>query len=70
LERELIEAVMRECGGTKVTAALRLGINRNTLHKKWEEYRAQKDRDGTLPDGDATRVAASDAASAAGDDAR
>lgn len=40
VERELIEEVMRECGGTKVTAALRLGINRNTLHKKWEEYQA------------------------------
>src|SRR4029077_16189286 len=34
LERELIEEVMRECGGTKVAAADRLGINRNTLHKK------------------------------------
>ena len=30
---------MRECGGTQVTAAKRLGINRNTLHKKWEQYK-------------------------------
>ena len=31
--------VMRDCGGTQVTAAKRLGINRNTLHKKWEQYK-------------------------------
>jgi Nif-specific regulatory protein len=49
LERELIEEVMRECGGTKVTAALRLGINRNTLHKKWEEYQAATSRDAAAP---------------------
>ena len=41
LERELIEEVMRQCDGTKVKAADRLGINRNTLHKKWEEYERQ-----------------------------
>jgi transcriptional regulator with PAS, ATPase and Fis domain len=40
LERALIEEVMRECGGTQVKAADRLGINRNTLHKKWEEYKS------------------------------
>ena len=40
VERALIEEVMRECGGTQVTAAKRLGINRNTLHKKWEQYKA------------------------------
>jgi transcriptional regulator with PAS, ATPase and Fis domain len=44
LERELIEEVMRECGGTKVTAADRLGINRNTLHKKLDEYRKKDAR--------------------------
>ncbi len=38
VERVLIEEVMRECG-TQVRAAERLGINRNTLHKKWEQYR-------------------------------
>lgn len=38
LERELIEAVMRE-RGTQVKAADRLGINRNTLHKKLEKYK-------------------------------
>lgn len=39
VERDLIEEVMRECGEVQVKAAERLGINRNTLHKKWEKYR-------------------------------
>ncbi len=43
LERALIEEVMRQCDGVKVTAADRLGINRNTLHKKLEGYE-QDDR--------------------------
>jgi Nif-specific regulatory protein len=43
LERELIEAVMRECG-TQVKAADRLGINRNTLHKKLEKYKLDDSR--------------------------
>jgi transcriptional regulator with PAS, ATPase and Fis domain len=38
LERELINQVMKLCGNVKITAADRLGINRNTLHKKLEEY--------------------------------
>ncbi|MBY0512479.1 MAG: sigma-54 dependent transcriptional regulator [Gemmataceae bacterium] len=41
LERELIEEVMRLCDGTQIKAADRLGINRNTLHKKLEQYRAE-----------------------------
>jgi transcriptional regulator with PAS, ATPase and Fis domain len=49
LERELIEEVMRECGGTKVAAADRLGINRNTLHKKLDEYRKTDARPATGP---------------------
>jgi Nif-specific regulatory protein len=40
VERALIEEVMRDCGGTQITAAKRLGINRNTLHKKWEQYKS------------------------------
>jgi transcriptional regulator with PAS, ATPase and Fis domain len=38
VERELIEQVMRQCDGVQVKAAQRLGINRNTLHKKLEEF--------------------------------
>src|SRR5262245_45588195 len=48
VERELIEEVMRECGEVQVKAAERLGINRNTLHKKWEEYR-KADTSATAP---------------------
>jgi DNA-binding NtrC family response regulator len=43
VERELIEAVLRESGDNQVKAAQRLGINRNTLHKKREEYRKADD---------------------------
>jgi Nif-specific regulatory protein len=39
VERELIEEVLRESGDNQVKAAQRLGINRNTLHKKREQYR-------------------------------
>ena len=39
VERELIEQVMKQCEGVQVKAALRLGINRNTLHKKYDEFR-------------------------------
>ncbi len=46
VERELIEQVMAECGGTQVKAADRLGINRNTLHKKVSDYQ-KKGRDGS-----------------------
>jgi Nif-specific regulatory protein len=38
LERELIEEVLRQCDGVQVAAADRLGINRNTLHKKREQF--------------------------------
>ncbi|HYH64707.1 MAG TPA: sigma-54 dependent transcriptional regulator [Urbifossiella sp.] len=44
LERELIEEVMRQCGDVQIKAADRLGINRNTLHKKLEQYRADDAR--------------------------
>jgi DNA-binding NtrC family response regulator len=43
VERELIEQVMLQCDGVKVTAADRLGINRNTLHKKLAQYRIDGD---------------------------
>jgi transcriptional regulator with PAS, ATPase and Fis domain len=38
VERELIEQVLQACGDVQVKAAARLGINRNTLHKKVSEY--------------------------------
>jgi transcriptional regulator with PAS, ATPase and Fis domain len=50
LERELIEEVMRESGRTQVKAADRLGINRNTLHKKLEEYKADDSRTSSQPE--------------------
>ncbi len=38
IERELILQVLRSCQGIQTKAATRLGINRNTLHKKIEDY--------------------------------
>jgi transcriptional regulator with PAS, ATPase and Fis domain len=38
VERELIEEVLRQCDDVQVKAAARLGINRNTLHKKVSDY--------------------------------
>jgi len=38
VERELIEQVLQMCDGVQVAAAKRLGINRNTLHKKLSKF--------------------------------
>lgn len=38
VERELLAQMLRQCQGVQIKAAERLGINRNTLHKKVEEY--------------------------------
>lgn len=38
VERELLLQVLRECQGVQTRAATRLGINRNTLHKKIDDY--------------------------------
>jgi DNA-binding NtrC family response regulator len=39
VERELIQQVLQSCDRVQIKAAFRLGINRNTLHKKLSEYR-------------------------------
>jgi DNA-binding NtrC family response regulator len=38
VEREVIAQVLHESGGVQIKAASRLGINRNTLHKKLKQY--------------------------------
>jgi DNA-binding NtrC family response regulator len=43
VERELIGHVMGLCNGVQVTAARRLGVNRNTLHKKVDEHQLRRD---------------------------
>ena len=47
VERELIEQVLASCERVQIKAAARLGINRNTLHKKLAEFRI--DENGTAP---------------------
>jgi DNA-binding protein Fis len=42
VERELIYQVMKSCNNVQTKAASRLGINRNTLHKKLKEYDFEK----------------------------
>jgi len=42
VERELIAQVMTACDNVQTKAAARLGINRNTLHKKLKEYELEK----------------------------
>lgn len=39
VEREVILQVLRHCQGVQTRTATRLGINRNTLHKKIDEYK-------------------------------
>ncbi len=42
VERELIAQVMAACDNVQTKAAARLGINRNTLHKKLKQYGLEK----------------------------
>jgi DNA-binding NtrC family response regulator len=42
VERELIAQVMLTCNNVQTKAATKLGINRNTLHKKLKEYGLEK----------------------------
>jgi len=48
LERELIEETLRQTGDVQVKAAERLGINRNTLHKKLDQFK-DEDRSTAEP---------------------
>jgi DNA-binding protein Fis len=50
LERELIEQVMHQTNGVLVKAAARLGINRNTLHKKLSEFNMEPSPKAVTPD--------------------
>ncbi len=43
VERELIAQVMAACDNVQTKAAVRLGMNRNTLHKKLREYGFEKE---------------------------
>jgi DNA-binding NtrC family response regulator len=47
VEKELIQQMLQTCDRVQIKAAARLGINRNTLHKKLSEYRLG-DADATL----------------------
>jgi DNA-binding NtrC family response regulator len=47
VERELIHQVLQTCDRVQIKAAARLGINRNTLHKKLSEYRLDDTDAGT-----------------------
>jgi DNA-binding NtrC family response regulator len=53
VEKELIEQVLLECDRIQVKAAARLGINRNTLHKKVQELGLDPaETDAAPPPGD------------------
>src|SRR5262249_54958845 len=49
VERELIEQVLQTCDRVQIKAAARLGINRNTLHKKLAEFRLDDAGSGPGP---------------------
>ncbi|MCE9533481.1 MAG: sigma-54 dependent transcriptional regulator [Planctomycetes bacterium] len=52
LERALIEHVIKLCDGIQVKAAERLGINRNTLHKKLDEFQSDENGENGATNGD------------------
>jgi len=45
IEKEVISQVLQACDGVQTKAASRLGINRNTLHKKIKDYGLGSDED-------------------------
>ena len=50
VENELIRHVMQLCDNVQIKAAARLGINRNTLHKKIQEMKLEQASGEPLPD--------------------
>ena len=48
VERELIQQVLQACDRVQIKAASRLGINRNTLHKKLSEYQLDEADSGEI----------------------
>ncbi len=52
VERELIQQVLQTCDRVQIKAAARLGINRNTLHKKLSEYRIDENAPPSASNGD------------------
>jgi two-component system, NtrC family, response regulator AtoC len=52
VERELIQQVLQTCDRVQIKAAARLGINRNTLHKKLSEYRIDEHAPASPANGD------------------
>ena len=49
VERELIQQVLQSCERVQIKAAARLGINRNTLHKKLAEFRIDENEPEPAP---------------------
>jgi DNA-binding NtrC family response regulator len=49
VERELIQQVLTACDRVQIKAAARLGINRNTLHKKLSELRLEAAEESAHP---------------------
>ncbi len=55
VERELIQQILQACDRVQIKAAARLGINRNTLHKKLSEYRLDSVEEGIGSDSPGNR---------------
>ena len=51
VEKELIAQVLQACGNVQTKAATRMGINRNTLHKKIKDYNLEGGDSGESPTG-------------------
>ena len=49
VERELISQVMESCNNVQTKAATRLGINRNTLRSKLQQYNLEADGEDSKP---------------------